>query len=258
MGIISWLRGGAVTLDGSELAPYGRFGVGRDLKALPRTIVKDLDAFGRFWIRRNEATTAAESKALDLCADLDLFATTQPERFRREVRAAVRPVGGWAEYGAIRLISELLGRVDDPDSDYLMESSLAFLRSRQIPWANLSTDAHAWWALNLPGVEWLPQQAPPARDVARIHDIPAGKERMVARVDFNGSEFFVCNEHGTYVAYQRYAGPDELSGPIEFADASARDLYDLYVKVGRGFGSVPDWVDEELEPFVTVQRGDFS
>ena len=71
MSIFSWLRGGAATLDDAE---YGRFGVGRDLRALPRTIVKDLDFFGRFWIRRAEATPASEQRALDLCADLEVFA----------------------------------------------------------------------------------------------------------------------------------------------------------------------------------------
>lgn len=61
-----------------DTADYGRFGVGRDLKALPLTIVKDLDFFGRFWIRRAEAAPLAEDRALDLCADLEIFAKSDP------------------------------------------------------------------------------------------------------------------------------------------------------------------------------------
>ena len=42
------------------------------------TIVKDLDFFGRFWIRRAEAAPLAEDRALDLCADLEIFAKSDP------------------------------------------------------------------------------------------------------------------------------------------------------------------------------------
>ncbi|MDO5287374.1 MAG: hypothetical protein Q4G45_11235 [Actinomycetia bacterium] len=249
MGIFSWLRGGTATL---EPAGQGR----RDPTRLPRTIVADLDFFGRFWIRRTEASPAAEAQALSLCGSLTTYASADPERFCAELRAVAEPVGGWVEYGAMRLIHELLGPLDNPHTDYLMESSLAFLRSRQIPWSNLTADAHSWWAMNLPGVDWLPRRPVPAPGATPISLLPMGHERLVATVEFNSSQFVVRHEPGAYVAYQRY--PDDLSDPIDFADAAAPDLYQLYVAIGTGFTSVPDWVDRELEPFVTVQRGDFS
>jgi len=254
VGIFSWLRGGTATLD---VADYGRFGVGRDLRALPRTIVKDLDFFGRFWIRRAEAVPAAEQRALDLCADLEIFAKTDPLRFCHELRMVCEPVGGWVEYGAIRLIGELLGGIDTPDTDYLMESSLAFLRSRTIPWNNLSADAHAWWMANLPGVTWLPPKQVPLRGASPLTDLRFGEERVLATIDFNCSTFILRREGVEYACYQRYPGPDEYSEPIEFVDVRSTDMYEVYCRVGRGFSAVPDWVDPQLAPFITVHPGDF-
>lgn len=254
MGIFSWLRGGTATLDDAD---YGRFGVGRDLRALPRTIVKDLDFFGRFWIRRAEAVPAAEQRALDLCADLEIFAKSDPIRFCRELRMVSEPVGGWVEYGAIRLIGELLSGIDTPDTDYLMESSLAFLRSRTIPWNNLSADAHTWWMANLPGVEWLPPKQVPLRGASPLTDVRFGEERVLATIEFNCSTFILRREGSEYVCYQRYPGPDEYSEPIEFVDVRSMDMYEVYCRVGRGFSGVPDWVDPQLAPFITVHPGDF-
>ena len=254
VGIFSWLRGGTATLD---VAEYGRFGVGRDLRALPRTIVKDLDFFGRFWIRRAEAVPAAEQRALDLCADLEIFAKSDPARFCHELRTVAEPVGGWVEYGAIRLIAELLGAIDTPDTDYLMESSLAFLRSRTIPWNNLSADAHMWWMANLPGVTWLPPKQVPLRGASPLTDVRFGEERVLATIDFNSSTFILRREGTEYACYQRYPGPDEYSEPIEFVDVRSTDLYEVYCRVGRGFSAVPDWVDPQLAPFITVHPGDF-
>ena len=254
MGIFSWLRGGSTMVD---TADYGRFGVGRDLKALPRTIVKDLDFFGRFWIRRAEAAPLAEDRALDLCADLEIYAKSDPTRFCHELRMIAEPVGGWVEFGAIRLINELLGGIETPDTDYLMESSLAFLRMRTIPWSNLSSDAHSWWLTNLAGVAWLPPKQVPLRGASPFTDVRFGEERVLARIEFNSSTFICRREGHEYVVVQQYPGPDEFSEPIEFVDERSQDMYDLYVKVGRGLTSVPDWVDPQLAPFVTVHRGDF-
>jgi hypothetical protein len=254
VSIFSWLRGGSATLDDAD---YGRFGVGRDLRALPRTIVKDLDFFGRFWIRRAEATPASEQRALDLCADLEVFAKSDALRFCRELRMVSEPVGGWAEYGAIRLIGELLDGIDTPDTDYLMESSLAFLRTRTIPWSNLSADAHTWWMANLPGVQWLPPKQVPLRGASPLTDLRFGEERVLATIEFNSSTFILRREGSEYAVYQRYPGPDEYSEPIEFVDVQSMDMYEVYCRVGRGFGAVPDWTDPQLAPFITVHPGDF-
>jgi len=254
VGIFTWLRSGTATVDDAD---YGRFGVGRDLRALPRTIVRDLDFFGRFWIRRSEAAPAAEQRALDLCADLEVYAKSDPYRFCHELRTITEPIGGWVEYGAMRLITEILGWIDTPDTDYLMESSLAFLRTRTIPWNNLSADAQAWWGANLPGVEWLPPKQAPLRGASPLTDVRFGEERVLATIEYNSSAFILRREDYEYVIYQRYPGPDEYSEPIEFVDVHHHDLYEAYVKVGRGFTSMPDWVDPQLAPFVTVHRGDF-
>jgi hypothetical protein len=80
---------------------------------------------------------------------------------------------------------------------------------------------------------------------------------VLARIEFNSSTFICRREGYEYVVVQQYPGPDEFSEPIEFVDERSQDMYDLYVKVGRGFTSVPDWVDPQLAPFVTVHRGDF-
>jgi hypothetical protein len=254
VSIFSWLRGGVATLDDAD---YGRFGVGRDLRALPRTIVKDLDFFGRFWIRRAEATPAAEQRALDLCADLEVFAKSDILRFCRELRMVSEPVGGWVEYGAIRLITEVLGAIETPDTDYLMESSLAFLRTRTIPWINLSADAHSWWMANLPGVVWLPPKQVPLRGASPLTDLRFGEERVLATIEYNCSTFILRREGSDYAVYQRYPGPDEYSEPIEFVDVRSMDMYEVYCRVGRGFGAVPDWTDPQLAPFITVHPGDF-
>jgi hypothetical protein len=255
VGIFSWLRGSTATMDDAD---NGRFGVGRDLKALPRTIVKDLDFFGRFWIRRTEALPAAEQRALDLCADLEAFAKADPVRFCHELRVVAEPVGGWVEYGAIRLVAEIVGWIDIPDTDYLMESSLAFLRSRTIPWNNLSADAHTWWMANLPGVQWLPPKQVPLRGASPISDVRFGEERVLATIEYNCSTFILRRDGAEYVVSQRYPGADEYSEPIEFVDGRSTDMYELYCRVGRGFTSMPDWVDPQLALFVTVHQGDFS
>ena len=69
----------------------------------------------------------------------------------------VIPGGGWAAYGAYKLIDDVADGVKTPATSEVVEAGLQFLRERGVPWnTHLSPHEKELWRSRHPAHDWIP------------------------------------------------------------------------------------------------------
>lgn len=183
------------------------------------------------------------------------FSQLPAERQRSCLEALIErtvPDEGWAIYGAEDLLGGDLGRPGtDPLRDALFEAYLQFQRSGGVWWNALSPQEHIFWEQRHPDEEWLHPKGAPSRETAQITPLPVGEERrltMLSRAADAKGMYVVHREPGAYVLQLGYS--DDEGNQLRDDRDQADDLYDLFMRFGRGMPFPGVWADPELEQFM--------
>lgn len=114
---------------------------------IPAGTVEQMILFGRFSFDPTGSDVDAGELWSRIAAPRHPVAVADPERFCRDLADQVLPVGGWAVYGAQRLVVELLGGEYGGD-DYLrmQDAALAWLHGQGVGAAHLTGWESARWA----------------------------------------------------------------------------------------------------------------
>ncbi len=102
---------------------------------LPGNIVSIMERYGMYEFNPQTGAFSQEANG-QLMGDLYPFASADPDGFLTALADAVLPVGGWAVYGASRLIWELLSSSPEgrqhPLYKAIMSAALEFLRTQGV------------------------------------------------------------------------------------------------------------------------------
>lgn len=224
----------------------------------------DLEEFGRYSIRKANASQAAVDRAMQLLVDTYPYAAEDPARFCADLRRLAEPPGGWASYGATHLIHEMLGGSEVHNSDYdaLMQVSMAFLRSRWIPRMYVNGREEAWWSVHRePNEDWLVGRPAPSRESAIITPLAPDEVRRVAHMgpSANSNDILVkATDDNRFESLIEGPYSEEDPRLSRYSWHSADTLYDLYLRVSEALGSLPPWCDPELEEFIPLPLPDFT
>lgn len=175
------------------------------------------------------------------------------ERFLVALLAAVRSVGGWLAYGAEDVVDGTFGSPNKGhvSRDKIFESAIEFQHDIGAWWSGLSPMEQLFWQKRHPGVRWQDEREPPCRDAARITPVAIGEERWITRLTGADDSRGLVVAHrilGRYVLELDYADDDghRLRDPRDETD----DLYELYLKAGRGIPLPGVWADPEFASFL--------
>lgn len=187
------------------------------------------------------------------------IAQADPDAFVTALAAAVLPVGGWAVYGASRLIRSLLGsEYSTPAADMIFEAGLQWLRDNRV--TNWSLSAYEWrfWQDHRGKTEpWIPTRPDYHPHEAPITELAIGEMRRVAqfwpKADSNVLYIRRNDEH-SYVGVmdRRFSDEDPRRSQDEWKQAET--LRSLYTEIGAGMQMFPYWCDSELEAFIPYSR----
>lgn len=232
-------------------------------RLLPPDITSLLEMYGRskFDLRGTGVAQGLDNSRIWMIeADLYPVAQTDPDAFVTALATATLPVGGWAVFGAARLIRELLGHeFSHPASDEIREAGLQWLRDNGVP-ARLFVAPVDWkfWLDHGGKTEpWLPRRADYHPQDAPITDLQIGEMRRVAQItsDDNSNVVYARrNSDHDYVVVVDAPHGDDDPRRSQFETKHAETLRDLYTEMGEGLEMLPYWCSSELEPFIPYGR----
>jgi hypothetical protein len=218
---------GLSPITGEELAGYGRFEFDPQSNPLPGDL---------------------EYRAWQL-------AQSDQEAFLRNMAGNAR-AGGWAAYGAERLIvSVISGDLQHPLFDEVMLAALTFLRENLVPPSRLSGYEWSWWSTHQGASEaWLIGSAPPSQQDADIPQLRDSEERVLAQMTAqpNGNLIVAVQRGDHVVALIDAPWSDEDPTRSRNEWQSAPNLHELYLKVGAALQAPPHWVRPELVPYIPL------
>lgn len=226
--------------------------------ALPSDIVPLMEMFGcsEFDARGTGVARGVDtSRKGTLEADLYFVAQADPDAFVTALATAILPVGGWAAYGASRLIASLLGHeYSHPASDEIREEALQWLRDNGVPPMKIAEVDWVFWNEHGGKTEpWLPLRPGFHPEEAPITDLAIGEMRRVAQImpdaDLNVVYVRRDDDHA-YVVVVDAPHSDEDARRSQFETARAETLRDLYAEMGAGLQMLPYWCDGELAAFI--------
>jgi len=225
---------------------------------LPGNIVSVLERYGQYeW--NPQANTMGIGELGNLMAGLYPIATADPDRFLSDLATAVLPVGGWAVYGASRLIWELLSSTNDsqvlqnPAYIAIMDATIEFLRSNGVPPMRVRPYEWNYW-LGKGGTitSWVPTRRTPSQAEAQITALRPGETRRVAQLTSQSDSNVILvrqKDDGRYAAIIDARQSDEDPRRSQWEWKSADSLYELYAEIGLSQQTPTYWYDRELEPF---------
>lgn len=242
---------------------FGRQQQQPDEHALPRDIVSKMVRYGRHeWDPQGSEMSIGELG--DLMAGLYPIASAAPERFLGDLAAAVLPVGGWAVYGASRLIWELLSvsrgsfLSQNPSYVAIMDDAIAFLRGNGVPPMRVRGYEWDYW-LDKGGtnITWLPLLRTPAPGEAPITELRPGEIRRIAQVTAQPDSNVILvrqRDDGQYCAIIDARQSDEDPRRTQWEWKFAASLHELYVEIGLSMQTPTYWYDKELEPYFPLPQ----
>lgn len=128
---------------------------------LPGNIVSSMELFGRFEFDPQETGVG---RGIDtgqigmIEPELYPVAQANPAAFTAALSEAVLPVGGWAVFGASRVVRSLLGNdYSDPAADAIRMAGLQWLRDNNVPQMRVPEIDWEFWLSHGGRTEpWLP------------------------------------------------------------------------------------------------------
>jgi hypothetical protein len=186
-------------------------------------------------------------------SELSALTPEQQERCVGALAEAVVSTGGWTVYGAEDLIMSVVGSPGKGSAarDTIFEAAIDFQRDTGIPWNALSALEKISWQNRHPGEEWLTPREPPTREQAGITPLPVGQERKLSTLtaaEDSKATYVVHAQEGKYLLQLDY--PNDEGTRLRYDQDEADDLYDLYLRLGRGLPIPGVWVDHEFEAFL--------
>lgn len=230
---------------------------------LPSDIVSTLERFGRHeWDWQAYGMSAEELGAL--MGGLYPVASANPDGFLQALAAAALPVGGWAVYGASRLVWELLspGRgssiSQNPSYRAIMDDAIEFLRSNGVPPMKVRGYEWDYW-IDKGGTRdtWAPRIRTPAPGEAPISVLGPGETRRVVQITSQPDSNVILvrqNEDGQYCALIDARQSDEDPRRTQWEWKTANSLYEIYIDIGLSMQTPTHWYDKELEPYFPLSR----
>lgn len=227
--------------------------------ALPPDIVDHATRFGHSEVDPQGSGDQGEEMGW-LIGELYPFASAEPARFMTDLADAVTPVGGWAVYGASRIVWELISSPNEQSSEYkaIMDGAIAFLRSNGVPPMRIRGYEWRYW-LDSGGTldTWLPRRPIPALDEAPITDLQQGEIRRVVQITSQPDSNVILVERrndGQYCALIDAKQGDDDPTRTQWEWKSAASLHELYVGIGLSMQTPPYWYDLELAPYFPLSE----
>jgi hypothetical protein len=226
---------------------------------LPPDIIATMESFGRY-------SLGALRNPLDMgyIADriiIPLFTIAQADQnaFLTALRDKTIPVGGWAVYGASRIMREVIaGEVNHPAFDELQAAGLRFLRERGVP--NMQLTGYEWnfFLDHRQGAEpWLVGRPKPTPEEAPITELAPDELRRIAQLfpEADSNLVFVRRDpSGAYTAVldRKWSDDDPTRSQDDWKTAST--LNDLYWDIGCNFQVPTHWYHPEMGPYFPLPK----
>jgi hypothetical protein len=219
----------------------------------------DLERFGRSEYDPTENRWPWPSSALEFLAPMYERYQADPDGFMATLARIADETGGWAAYGAEKLMFEVAGGRDSEELsvyDRIMKASLGFLRSLGVPPKMLTGYEWNYWLETGGTIEsWIPRRPMPTQDEAPISPLRIGEIRRLAQIfpDPESNMFLVQRaQDGSYcwTVDARYS--DEDTRRTQRVHKTSDSLHDLYAQIGLSLQTPPYWCDRELEPYIPL------
>jgi len=222
-------------------------------------VTADLERFGRSEYDPVESRWPWPSSGVDFVVPMYERYQADPDGFMATLAHIADAAGGWAAYGAEKLMFEVAGGSDSEKLsvyDRIMKSSLGFLRSLGVPPKMLTGYEWGYWLRTGGTIEsWIPRRPMPTQDKAPISPLGIGETRRLAQVfpDPVSNVFLVLRaQDGSYcwIIDSRYS--DEDTRRTQRVHKTSHSLHDLYAQIGLSLQTPPYWFDSELEPYIPL------
>ena len=214
----------------------------------------DLERFGRHMYDQVERPWPWQSVAEDFLIPMYHCYEAGHDVFLLALADIVGQYGGWAAYGAERLMIEVAGgNLGHPVYGQIMNASLDFLRASGVPPKMVTGyEWEHWLASGGNNESWVRRRPTPTSEQAKISDLSPGETRRLAQLTSDGQSnlFLVRREpSGDYcwIVDARYSDDDPRR--TEREQLTARSLHEIYVQIGLSLQVPPYWFDRELEPY---------
>ena len=187
------------------------------------------------------------------------FAHNDPSGFMTALAKQVTPAGGWAAYGASRVMRSLISGADLHGPAYvaIMDGAIAFLRANGVPPMRIGYEWQHWISQGGSSYTWLPSIPAPAESETTITPLTPGELRRVAQLtDGKDSNVILVRQDdaGRYCSVIDAVWSAEDSRRVQSEGTSASTLFELYRDIGLSLQVPPFWYDAELGPFFPLPR----
>jgi hypothetical protein len=116
-------------------------------RGVPSGLVAQMEHFGRYSFAPHDSDADPTAIWSEIAAPRYEAAASDPARFCADLAAAVLPTGGWAVYGAQRLVAELLGGdCREPDHLRMQDAALEWLHGSGVGPQHLNGYEQRRWA----------------------------------------------------------------------------------------------------------------
>lgn len=251
---------GSTAQNEERVEDMGFFSRHQNQPELPSDIISMMERFGRFEFDP-QGSSEDEARAMgSIEPKLFPFASTDPEGFLVALAEAVLPVGGWAAYGAERIIWSLLGQSFSQRPLYkaIMSSSLEFLRTNGVPPMRLNDYEWNHWLDSGGTIDtWISRRPIPSPEEAPISELQPGETRRVTQLTSEPDSSMILvrrDGEGRYCALIDNKWSDEDPHRVQRVWKSTESLYELYIQIGLAMQVPTYWYDRELEPYFPLPR----
>lgn len=184
-----------------------------------------------------------------------------PPRLVSSLAVACLPVGGWAVFGAERVVSAVLGPCPAlPDWHRLADAAIEVLQAHYVRWVRVPDTLWERYLARGGSIrEWLPFQPPPEPHEAAITPLFDGETRcLITASDSPEASRVLVHRCGIEViavidANWGVVGPDGSAVRSVFEWKRAAEIYDLYLDIGWTTADW-HWAHPEIEPFFPAPR----
>ncbi|MFC4106127.1 hypothetical protein [Micromonospora zhanjiangensis] len=186
-------------------------------------------------------------------------AQSNRDGFLTAVAETVTPVGGWAAYGASRLVAEVIDSdFEEETARVILDGAVTFLRQHGVPPQRLRTYEWLFWLSHGGSIDnWLTRLEPPPPDDTCITQLARGEVRRVAQLTAAHDSNTVhvgWSDDGTFVGVIDARRSDEDPTRGRWVWKNAGTMYELYMDMGLALQVPPFWVDPELEHYIPLPR----
>jgi hypothetical protein len=225
---------------------------------LPRDIVRRMEEFARYEML-GEASGIDPGQVWPMIGSMLPVAQSDREGFVTAVAETVTPVGGWAAYGASRLVAELIGLdFEGERAQAILEGAVVFLRQHGVPPLRVRPYEWSFWIKNGGTVDgWITRLEPPPPNDPCITELARGEVRFVARLtgDHDSNTVHVGrSDNGQFVGIIDARRSDEDPTRGRWVSTQGSTMYELYMNIGLVLQVPPFWVNPELEHYIPLPR----